>query len=45
VIRIGASLPEVTILPGIFRRRLLLAFLTSVFATAVLGGFVLPRVG
>ncbi len=41
----GASLPEVTILSGIFRRRLLLAFLASVLATAVLGGIVLPTVG
>lgn len=38
----GASLPEVTILSGIFERRLLAAFLASVFATAVLGGLVIP---
>ncbi|MEX2549876.1 MAG: permease [Nitriliruptoraceae bacterium] len=40
----GASLPEVTILSGIFQRRLLAAFLASVFATAVLGGVVIPAV-
>ncbi len=41
----GASLPEVTILAGIFRRRLLLAFLGSVFAMAVLGGALVPLAG
>ncbi|MFW6009739.1 MAG: permease [Actinomycetota bacterium] len=41
----GASLPEVTILSGIFDRRLLAAFLASVFAMAVLGGALLPLVG
>ena len=38
----GASLPEVTILSGIFRPRLLAAFLASVFAMAILGGAVIP---
>lgn len=38
----GASLPEVTILSGIFQPRLLAAFLASVFATAVLGGLLIP---
>ena len=38
----GASLPEVTILSGIFQRRLLGAFLASVFATAIVGGVCLP---
>ena len=41
----GASLPEVTILSGIFQRRLLAAFLASVFATAILGGLFIPAVG
>ncbi len=40
----GASLPEVTILSGLFRPRLLGAFLASVFATALLGGLLLPSV-
>jgi len=34
----------VTILSGLFRPRLLGAFLTSVFATAVLGGLLLPSI-
>lgn len=38
----GASLPEVTILSGIFRPRLLAALLASVFAMAILGGAVIP---
>jgi uncharacterized protein len=38
----GASLPEVTMLAGIFERRLLGAFLASVFATAILGGLLIP---
>ncbi len=38
----GASLPEVTILAGIFRRPLLVAFLTSVLGVAILGGLALP---
>ncbi len=38
----GASLPEVTILSGIFRPRLLAAFLASVFAMAVVGGALIP---
>ena len=41
----AASLPEVTILTGIFRRRLLLAFLGSVFAMAVVGGALVPLAG
>lgn len=41
----GASLPEVTILSGIFQRRLLGAFLASVFATAIVGGLLIPTVG
>lgn len=41
----GASLPEVTILSGIFQRRLLAAFLASVFATAIVGGLFIPAVG
>lgn len=40
----GASLPEVTILSGIFQRRLLGAFLASVFATAIVGGLFIPAV-
>jgi uncharacterized protein len=40
----GASLPEVTILSGIFQRRLLAAFLASVFATAIIGGLFIPAV-
>jgi len=40
----GASLPEVTILSGLFQRRLLGAFLASVFATAILGGLLIPAV-
>lgn len=39
----GASLPEVTILSGIFRPKLLAAFLGSVFLTAILGGALLPQ--
>lgn len=38
----GASIPEVTILSGIFQRRLLLVFLASVFVTAIAGGLLLP---
>jgi uncharacterized protein len=38
----GASLPEVTILSGIFRPRLLAAFLSSVLAVAIVGGLILP---
>lgn len=38
----GASIPEVTILSGIFTRRLLAVFLASVFVTALLGGLLLP---
>lgn len=38
----GASVPEVTILSGIFHRRLLAAFLASVFAVAIVGGLVIP---
>jgi uncharacterized protein len=41
----GASLPEVTILSGIFQRRLLAAFLASVFATAIVGGLFIPTLG
>jgi uncharacterized protein len=41
----GASIPEVTILSGIFQRRLLGVFLASVFLTAIVGGLVLPGVG
>jgi len=38
----GASIPEVTILAGIFQRRLLAVFLASVMATALIGGALLP---
>ena len=38
----GASLPEVTILSGIFRPRLLATFLGSVFAMAIIGGAAIP---
>ena len=38
----GASLPEVTILSGIFRPRLLATFLGSVFAMAIVGGAAIP---
>ncbi len=38
----GASLPEVTILSGIFRPRLLAVFLGSVFLMAIAGGAVIP---
>jgi len=38
----GASIPEVTILSGIFQRRLLAVFLASVMATAIIGGALLP---
>ncbi len=38
----GASLPEVTILSGIFQPRLLGAFLASVFAMAIIGGLLIP---
>jgi uncharacterized protein len=38
----GASIPEVTILSGIFQRRLLVVFLASVMATAIIGGALLP---
>jgi uncharacterized protein len=38
----GASAPEVTILSGIFQRRLLAAFLASVFAVAIVGGLAIP---
>ncbi|WP_133755489.1 permease [Naumannella halotolerans] len=38
----GASLPEATMLSGIFKPRLLAAFLFSIFAIAVAGGFILP---
>ena len=41
----GASLPEVTILSGIFRPRLLGAFLASVFAMAIIGGLLIPPLG
>jgi uncharacterized protein len=41
----GASVPEVTILSGIFERRLLAAFLLSVFVTAIAGGLVLHWMG
>ena len=41
----GASLPEVTILSGIFRPRLLGAFLASVFAMAIVGGLLIPPLG
>jgi len=40
----GASLPEVTMLKGLFRLPLLLAFLLSVFLTAVTSGFVMNMV-
>jgi uncharacterized protein len=39
----GASLPEVTILSGIFRPRLNGAFLASVFTIAIIGGLLIPR--
>jgi uncharacterized protein len=38
----GASLPEVTLLSGIFQRRLLAIFLGSIFAMAVVGGALIP---
>ena len=38
----GASIPEVTLLSGIFERRLLGAFLASVFAMAIIGGALIP---
>lgn len=38
----AASVPEVAILSGIFARRLLVAFLASVFAMAIVGGAVIP---
>jgi len=41
----GASLPEVTILSGIFQPRLLGAFLASVFAMAIIGGLLIPSLG
>lgn len=37
----GASLPEVTMLKGLFRLPLLLAFLVAVFFTAVSSGFIM----
>ncbi len=40
----GASLPEVTMLKGLFRIQLLAAFLLSVFFTAVVSGFVMNAV-
>lgn len=41
----GASLPEVTILSGIFRPRLLGAFLATVFTVAIIGGLLIPPFG
>lgn len=41
----GASLPEVTILSGIFQPRLLGVFLASVFAMAIIGGLLIPPLG
>ena len=38
----GASIPEVTILSGIFNRRLLGIFLAAVFGMAIVGGAVIP---
>lgn len=40
----GASLPEVTMLKGLFRIPLLLAFLAAVFFTAVTSGFIMNGV-
>jgi uncharacterized membrane protein YraQ (UPF0718 family) len=39
----GASIPEVTILSGIFQRRLLVSFVGAVFAMAIVGGALIPR--
>jgi uncharacterized protein len=38
----GASIPEVTMLTGIFERKLLVVFLSSVFAMAIVGGALIP---
>jgi uncharacterized protein len=38
----GASLPEVTLLSGIFDRILLAVFLTTILAMAIIGGAVIP---
>lgn len=37
----GASIPEVTLLAAIFKRRLVIAFLIVVFGVAVLAGYLL----
>lgn len=38
----GASLPELSMLSSVFRRPLLLAFVSAVFAVAMVGGWVIP---
>ncbi|WP_017975749.1 permease [Actinopolyspora halophila] len=38
----GASLPELSMLSSVFRRPLLLAFVGSVFAVAMAGGWLIP---
>jgi uncharacterized protein len=38
----GASIPEVTMLSGLFDRKLLVVFLVSIFGMAVAGGAVIP---
>lgn len=40
----GASIPELTMLTGIFERKLLVVFLASVFSMAVVGGALIPLV-
>lgn len=38
----GASIPELTMLSGVFKRKLLVAFVVCVFTVAILGGFLIP---
>lgn len=40
----GASIPEIIILSSIFRRRLVMAFLVSVFIVAIIGGYLVDWV-
>jgi uncharacterized membrane protein YraQ (UPF0718 family) len=41
----GASIPEVTLLAAIFKRRLVIAFLIVVFGVAVLAGYLFNFLG
>jgi uncharacterized membrane protein YraQ (UPF0718 family) len=41
----GASIPEIIILSSIFKRRLVVAFMLTVFAVAVMAGYAVDLMG